>query len=145
MAKAPAFQFYTGDWMKDPKLSKCSPSTRGIWMDAMCAMHESDRSGTLEGTADQLIRVLRCSLSDLRAAVAELKATGAGDVTERNGKITLVCRRMEREYQERLGTRTRVAKYRGNKKVTPLSSSSSSTSVYKKPGGSFADRVEALQ
>lgn len=133
MGKAPAFQFYTGDWMKDAQLGKCSPATRGIWIDAMCAMHDSDRSGTLAGTPDQLIRVLRCSLAELRAAIAELKATGAADVTERNGSVTLVNRRMQRDYRERLMTRERVKRHRcngvGNADVSPSSSTSSSTSV----------------
>jgi hypothetical protein len=131
--KLPAIQFYTGDWFKAADVAMCSPATRGIWFDAICAMHDSDRSGTLVGTADQLIRVLRCSLPELHAAIAELKATGAADVTERNGVVTLVNRRMQRIYKERVAVRERVAKHRGNGRVTrgkppPSSSIASSTS-----------------
>lgn len=133
--KQPAFQFYTGDWLKDPKLSMCSPLTRGIWIDAICAMHESDRSGSLTGTPDQLARVLRCTPSDIHSAIAELKATGAADIRECNGFVTLINRRMKREQIQRVESNNRVKKHRCNADVTDLkqesnvpSSSSSSSS-----------------
>jgi hypothetical protein len=130
--KQPAIQFYTGDWMKSADLAMCSPATRGIWIDAICAMHDSDRSGTLAGTPDQLVRVLRCSLPELQAAIAELKATGTAGVTERNGVVTLTNRRMKAIYDARVATRERVRKHRcngdRNEDVTPYSSSSVSPS-----------------
>src|SRR4051812_5461674 len=121
MPKLPAFQFYTGDWLKDPDLSKCSPATRGVWIDALCAMHESDRCGSLSGTYEQLARVLRCAASDVQHATVELSATRTAVVShnERNGVVTLVNRRMQREYKARLATRNRVQKHRGNAQDDP--------------------------
>jgi hypothetical protein len=115
--KVPYIPFYTGDWLKDPKLSMCSPATRGIWVDAVCAMHESDRSGSLTGTPDQLARVLRCTPSDLHPAIAELISTGAADVREHNGFVTLINRRMKREYEHRkkAAERQRSHRLRENK------------------------------
>ena len=136
MAKAPAFQFYTGDWLKDPKLSMCSPATRGIWVDLLCAMHEQDRSGTITGTTTQLCRLCRCSDSEMHHAIEELKATKTATVTERNGIVTVINRRMLNEAKERDKTRQRVQKHRGNGAVTDLkresnsASSSSSSSSY---------------
>lgn len=138
--KLPAFQFYTGDWLKDPELSMCSPSTRGIWIDAVCAMHESDQSGEISGTPEQLARVCRSTLSEMQSAIDEIQKTGVGDTRIRNGVVTLINRRMQRAYHTRLATRNRVAKHRRNGKDPPLkqegntpSSSSSSTSVYPQP------------
>ena len=134
MAKYPAFQFYTGDWLKDPDLSKCLPATRGIWMDAICAMHESDRSGILSGTPDQLSRVLRCLPSDVHTAMCDLRTNKAATVRECNGVWTLINRRMHREYLQRVATRERVRKHRHVTHVqqggNDPSSSSSSTSVH---------------
>lgn len=112
MPKLPYMQFFTGDWMKDPKLSMCLPATRGIWIDALCAMHEDGRSGTLVGTPDQLIRVLRCDESALRTALNDLATTGAADITERNGVITLVNRRMKRDANDREVNNLRQSRYR---------------------------------
>ena len=136
--KLPAFQFYTGDWLKDPALSMCLPATRGIWIDAIASMHENGRSGTLSGTPCQLARVLRCDESALMAAIVDLRATGAATVTERHGVVTLINRRMERESKERESNRMRQSRHRGNGHVTDVSCksppvSSSSTAFSKHP------------
>jgi hypothetical protein len=47
MSKIPAFQFYPGDWLKDPALRSCSRAARGLWMDMLCLMHESPSRGYL--------------------------------------------------------------------------------------------------
>ena len=46
-SKLPSFQFYPGDWMKDPALAICSAGARGVWMDVMCLMFESPKRGYL--------------------------------------------------------------------------------------------------
>ena len=95
--KQPAILFYTGDWIKDPAVSLCSPSTRGIWIDFLCAMHESNRSGIIIGNREQLTRVGRCSIVELDQALSELSQSGAADVVEHNKTITIINRRMKRE------------------------------------------------
>lgn len=129
MSKRPAFMFYTGDWLKDPCLSMCSPQTRGIWIDAMCAMHESD-SGTLTGTPDQLARVLRCSPSDVLSAIGELKATKTAEIRESHGNVTLVSRRMQREAKDRENERLRQKRKRCHAPVTQVSRDCHTTSSY---------------
>jgi hypothetical protein len=121
--KLPYIQFYTGDWLKDPSLSKCSPATRGIWVDAICAMHESDQSGALTGSLDELSRALRCSTDDLQAAVAELQKHKTADVHLCNELYTLINRRMRREWKEREDAAERQRRHReknGHASVTPL-------------------------
>lgn len=101
MAEKNTLELDTGDWRKDPRLSMCSPATRGVWIDALAVMIDSDRSGVLTGTPDQLARVLRCTPSDIQIAIAELTSTGAADIRESNGLVTLINRRMKREYEQR--------------------------------------------
>jgi hypothetical protein len=43
--KRPAFQFYTADWRNNAKLRRCSPAARGVWMDVLCVLHDSDEYG----------------------------------------------------------------------------------------------------
>lgn len=45
--KRPSFQFYPKDWQSDPSLAACSLSSRGMWMELVCIMHDSDRYGYL--------------------------------------------------------------------------------------------------
>lgn len=131
--KRPAFLFYPGDWLKDPKLSSCAPATRGIWIDLLCAMFEDGQSGKLQGTFVQLARMCRCESEEIKNALRELLVTKTADVTHLNGNVTVTCRRMFRETQARKNGRQRVQRYREKKecnaKITPPSSFTSSSSV----------------
>lgn len=47
MSKLPWFQFYPGDWSKDPFLRTCSRAAKGLWIDLMCIMFECSPRGIL--------------------------------------------------------------------------------------------------
>lgn len=131
MGKAPAFQFYPGDWIQDTRI--LTPVTRGIWIDMLCFMWRSEARGSLSGTIEQLARMLSCNASEITHAVHELSVTKIADVTECNDFVTVTNRRMAREEKVRKQTLSRVKKFRNanekresNGPVTPPSSSSSS-------------------
>jgi hypothetical protein len=96
MAGLPFLKFYPADWMSDPALSMCSASTRGLWMDALCIMHENE-AAVVKGSADQLCRVLRCSAADLELAIVELRETKAAEVSRNLSQICFTNRRRKRE------------------------------------------------
>ena len=89
-------KFCTGDWLKDPSLSICSPSTRGIWMDIVCRLHEMQSGGKLTANLQQISRLCRCSEPEARAALAELATSDTADVYEDNELWTITCRRMRK-------------------------------------------------
>lgn len=76
MAKLPSFQFYPGDWMKDPALRRCSAAARGIWMDVLCLMFESDERGKLVTSA------LQWTLQDIAEAISGDTATNLSHLKE---------------------------------------------------------------
>lgn len=115
MPKLPWFKFYPSHWRADTKLSKCGLLTRGFWNEIILCMDSEGRTGKIEGTYSQLAMLARCSEDDARACVADLNANEAADVRERNGVVTLVNRRMNREHKLRQGTKKRVTKYRGKR------------------------------
>ncbi|MFH1574259.1 MAG: hypothetical protein ABIG68_09765 [Acidobacteriota bacterium] len=120
MAKEPGFYLYTGDWKKDPQLSMCSPAARGIWIDLLCAMHDSGRVGKLTGSIDQLSVLGRCSPSVLVLALTELATSGAADVAQHYNLVTITSRRMSREAKVRESARKRMKKHRAKKEMPPL-------------------------
>ena len=145
MSKLPAFQFYPGDWMKDPDLRRCSHGARGVWMDMLCLMFECGSRGVLATGCSPWSR------EDVAAAVGgnadvtlrcidELIAKGVCKVRDDGA---LYSSRMVRDDEERVKTRERVSKHRVkqdcnatcNGDVTPMSqcSSSSSSSSDKTP------------
>lgn len=144
MKKFPAFQFYPGDWLKDPALSLCSPAARGIWMDLLCAMHENGRTGELTGTVEQLARIARCSPSELQQYISELSA-GAASVTKRNGRVTITNRRMAREYKARQDARLRQQQRREKQGLSPLSQDDNAeVTLYSSSSSSSSDKDSTL-
>lgn len=61
--KLPAFQFYPGDWRKDPGVQSLSFHDRGVWHEMLCLMHESEERGklTLNGSGRE---EQRCAIAD---------------------------------------------------------------------------------
>lgn len=152
MSKAPAFQFYVRDWLSDPQLRMCSHVTKGIWIDLLCLMWEAPERGKLEGTADQLARMVSANNGDFELFLKEAQETSFCNanvtrVTDGSKKVTIINRRMQREEKERKLHANRQFRYRerhkdnlcdvnSDGKVTvPSSSSSSNTPIVPKGDG----------
>lgn len=45
--RRPSFQFYPADWRNNANLRRCSPAARGVWIDVMCVLHDSDTYGAV--------------------------------------------------------------------------------------------------
>lgn len=139
----PYIPLYTGDWIKDPQLSMCSPLTRGIWIDLLCAIHELNDGGSITGTVQQFTRICRCSEQEFEFAIKELSVTKTGHVTQCHNEVTIQSRRIARECKSRVLARERKRNERIRKEykedVTqqspvcpPSTSFSSSISLSKK-------------
>jgi len=98
-------------------------------------MWEAPERGKIEGTIEQLARMVASSNGDFEQFLKEAESTKFADVTLCNKNVTLINRRMLREEKQRNNTRLRVAKLRSNAAcnddVTLPSSSSSSSSCTK--------------
>jgi hypothetical protein len=146
MSKAPSFQMYPGDWRRDTQVQMASFSTRGIWIEMLLCMWGAPERGKLEGSVGQISRLLGCTEREFTDAMKELKDTGIADVsvtcnanvTNGNGCVTIINRRMFREEKIRIATKYRVQKFRATQKnefvtppvTQPTSSSSSCTKVH---------------
>lgn len=99
MAKLPAMQFYTGDYLKDPGVRSLSYAARGLWMDMLCLMSESERRGylSLKGrpiSAEGLARMTGGIPAEVVELLAELEESG---VFSREEDGTIFSRRMVRD------------------------------------------------
>jgi len=161
MGKNPADQFYFGDYQRDTRALSCL--SRGAWMDCLCAMHYAEPRGRLslpisgyarlfgedERTASVCILeivslgVADCMTKEGILDPADVPCPGPGDdpkievVTNGNGKITLINRRMDRKEKIKRQGRLRQDRYREKRKdngdVTDPSSSSPSNSGKEDP------------
>jgi hypothetical protein len=139
--KLPAFQFYPGDWRKDPGVQALDFHDRGVWLEIICLMHESEERGKLmlNGAPmpeEALARLLGLDKQNLTNVLTTLLTYGVASRCEKSG--ALMCRRMVRDENIRK-IRTEAGKKGGNpalvnqkpttevkQKSTPSSSSSSS-------------------
>ena len=149
MAKAPAFQFYTGDWMKDPCVRALCAEGRGLWIDMLCLMWDSPKKGCLcapNGNAFSNAHVTRMTGIPEGRVVTLINEMEEIGVFSRGDDGVIFCRRMVRDEENRTKTRERVKKHRiSNANVTldvtggvtqvkqPSSSSSSSSTSVNKP------------
>lgn len=102
--KLPAFQFYTGDWRKDPNLSRCTKAEKGVWIDMLCLMHEcEDRgiliSGNVPWTDNDISVAIGGDISENLACISGLLRKGVLHRSEKTG--ALFCKRMIRDEQKR--------------------------------------------
>lgn len=161
MAKLPAFQFYPADWRKDPAVQSLSYFDRGVWLEILCLMHESEQRGKLllngkKMPDDALARLLGLDKQILTKTLNTLLEYGVASIDEATG--ALFSRRMVRDEEIRQ-IRTIAGKKGGNpnlvnqnsnqnaskngnevnQKLTPSSSfSSSPSSSNEKEGGGIA-------
>jgi hypothetical protein len=159
--KFPSFQFYPGDWMKDPSLRSVSLAARGLWMDMLCIMFEAQPRGYLilngkPASVEQLARMVGSTADEVSCLVDQLLGSG---VASASGQGCIYSRRLVRDEEIRgirrlcgkqggnpvllkqTGVCLRSAQARGQPKVprgvkqksTPSSSSSTSSSEKEKP------------
>jgi biotin operon repressor len=102
--KLPSFQFYPGDWMKDPGLRSVSLEARGLWIDMLCLLFESGRRGYLQHATgkpvmdEQLARMTGGSSNQVSRLLRELEDSGVFSRTEHG---TIYSRRMLRDERKR--------------------------------------------
>jgi hypothetical protein len=150
----PAFQFYTGDWMKDPNLRRCSLAARGVWIDMICLMFDSEVRGVLatNGVAwseREIAATISGETSQILTGVEELLRKGVVSRDDSEANSTgipgaIFSRRMVRDEKIRQANRDRQDRFRGKAlhngtcnasvtpHVTPLSHRSSSSSAITK-------------
>lgn len=84
MSERPSFQFYPGAWRNNAKLRRCSPAVRGIWMDVLCVLHDSDTYGIVRWPLKDLANAAGAPLRLVRELVDKgvLKGCEAGQTFE---------------------------------------------------------------
>jgi hypothetical protein len=64
--KRPAFQFYPADWRNNANLRRCTWEARGVWIEVMGLMHDSDLYGVLHWPLKEIAQALGAPLKVVR-------------------------------------------------------------------------------
>lgn len=78
--RRPAFQFYPADWRNNANLRRCSWAARGVWIEVMGLMHDSDDYGILRWSLKEVAQALGCQVSLVKELATKdvLKGCDAG-------------------------------------------------------------------
>jgi len=112
----PWLKFYTTDWRADPRLKMCSIAARGLWIEAICLMHEATPYGHLlvggQCPTDAQLAVLVGAPSDeVAALLGELESAG---VFSRTKEGVIYSRKLSR-----MAKKAAVARNNGRKGGNP--------------------------
>ncbi len=107
MSKNPWMKFYPADWRADPRLKMCSLAARGLWIEIICLMHESEPYGHLlvsglPPTNTQLAVLVGTPPDQLSDLLGELEQVG---VFSRTRKGVIYSRKMTRDNKKSVTAR----------------------------------------
>lgn len=145
--KAPSVQFYYKDFLA--KMQAHPPEIVGAWTLVLVNIWHAKSNGHVTHTLSQWSRVMNTTEQTGRKYLDYFQAEGIGDVSEHDGKITVVSRRVQRDSKLLEQNRLRQETFRGKggsngdvtekqrdinavviaKKGNPSSSTSSSSSL----------------
>lgn len=159
----PWLKFYTTDWRADPRLRMCSLSARGLWIELICLMHESDPYGHLlvngrAPTPQQIAGLVGASVDDVESAIEELQ--GAGVFSRTKGRVIYSRKMVKGENRARKSREN--GKKGGNPKLCNKTKKSNQDNLgdkgrhktqnpeariqkYSVPNGTDADGVESAE
>lgn len=100
MGKLPAIQFYPGDWRKDSGIQSLNYHEKGVWMEILFFMHESEQRGKLllngkPVPEDRLSRMLHLDKQETNTLINTFLSLGVADICPDTG--ALMNRRMVRD------------------------------------------------
>jgi hypothetical protein len=118
MGKAPADQFYWGDWLNDTDLQSACTVSRGVWINMLCRMWFSSTRGELQGTRESLAKLCNADVTEIVTLENDVKTHDFADwVTDPVTQIVTVRnRRMYRKGKEQKNTLLRVNRLREKKR-----------------------------
>lgn len=124
MGKLPYVQWYVGDHVRDPARRRMSLEARGGWDEILWAMCDAGQTGEWRGTREELTRLMGCNADVTANVLRELVTSGTANVTEMDGVVTVVNRRMKREADARKSANERQKRKRNKGRPVPVTQGS---------------------
>ncbi len=117
MAKNFYSQFHYGEFLHDTDI--LTAAATGGWIRILCHMWTQNKH-TITLSWTQLAQVMRMTENEAKKVYVELEEEKIFDAlaVTANGKITLTCRRLEREEKDKENNRKRQAKFKEKSRIT---------------------------
>jgi hypothetical protein len=69
--KRPSFQFYPADWLGNANLRRCTHAEKGVWIDVLCLMHDSEEYGVLRWPLKEIAAAIGCKPAELKCLISK--------------------------------------------------------------------------
>lgn len=113
MPEKTTFEWDEAAWRLDTEM--LTVEARGVYREILGHLYlQTDRGGQVTGTREELARAGRCTALQVDLTIKELAKYRVCGIQERNGVVTLISRRMQRDRKKRENTCKRVEKHRLN-------------------------------
>lgn len=134
MAKNPYMKFFVGDWIRDTRM--CTLEEKGVWVDLLTFMHSNDECGFIEGTWEDISRLIGANdAAKCKQVVSSLAAKRICDlqanVKQEFGNVefaTIINRRMFQAFE--LSKKRSKAGAKGGQKSAAGRNQNSSNSFF---------------
>lgn len=141
--KLPALQFYPGDWRKDPGVQSLTYEERGIWIEMIFLMHESDRRGKLmlngkPVSDERLAQLLHLDKQKIKQTINTLLELGVASLCDETG--ALMNRRMVRD-EELIDKRRKAGQIGGKSGGNPAFEQGKPNPYYKAKDKALAEQA----
>ncbi len=77
--RRPSFQFYPGDWSSNTNLRRCTHEEKGLWLDILCLMHDSEEYGILRWELSEIAQAIGSQRAKVQRLVDKGVMKGADD------------------------------------------------------------------
>lgn len=75
----PWFPFHTNDWLGNANLKRCSHEEKGIWVDILCLMNDSDTPGCLKWTLKEIAKAVGTKVDKVKKLAEKGVIKGSDD------------------------------------------------------------------
>lgn len=99
MANRPSFQFYPSDWLSNTNLRRCTFEEKGVWLEIICLMNDSDEYGILRWTIEDIAIAVRCEISIIMSLVNKGVLKGSSDPKEKVSFSTPIAQKNRQPIQ----------------------------------------------
>lgn len=110
MNKLPWFKFFPADWIKGTR--DLSSQEKAVWIDLLAYMWEAPSRGQITSTWEGLARMTGISWLDCQKVINGMSQREILNVTERDGLVTIMSRRLKTEENKRESDRLRQRDHR---------------------------------
>lgn len=146
--KPPAFQFYAGDWLRDPGVQNLTLEERGAWIQCLCFMHLAEPRGRMavngrDLSDEEIADLMRIDSRRWQTIRSKLEANGVAKRWQKTGGLysgRMVAESLQHKAKVEAGKAGAKARWNGKRIADPKANSKQKRIAKMAPSSSSSER-----